>query len=396
MIKKTTLISLDSKNKIRVAEISYEWFNDHYIIHRTTYQFGGKQTIQPDIIIDKGKASRTLSEQVNLEYSAYVKKYLDRGYKVWNGLFDEQKMRELLGDIKTGQDGIVKPMLAKSSDKVANKFFDKEWYASRKINGVRALIFFKDGLVHTSSRGAINYDLPMYHIIHHPVLENFFYNHPNVILDGELYHHGMTLNQISGLCRHISKISDTEVLEFYWYDIVDTEKSFIDRLEDINKYASEMNLGGFNPTKEYQENELKIQVVPHIKVSGWSKIKHYHDVYVSEGWEGLVLRRLEAVYKPGSRGNEMVKVKMFKDSEYEIVGLSEGLRDEDMCFILKTPKGKQFNCKPIGDRNLKQWYREHINELLGKMLTVKYFEMSGVDGSDVPQLPVGICIRDYE
>ena len=92
----------------------------------------------------------------------------------------------------------------------------------------------------------------------------------------------------------------------------------------------------------------------------------------------------------------MVKVKMFKDSEYEIVGLSEGLRDEDMCFILKTPKGKQFNCKPIGDRNLKQWYREHINELIGKMLTVKYFEMSGVDGSDIPQLPVGICIRDYE
>ena len=82
--------------------------------------------------------------------------------------------------------------------------------------------------------------------------------------------------------------------------------------------------------------------------------------------------------------------------EYPIVGLSEGLREEDMCFILKTPKGLEFKCKPMGDRNQKQWYREHINELIGKNLTIKYFEMSGVDGSDIPQQPIGICIRDYE
>jgi hypothetical protein len=50
----------------------------------------------------------------------------------------------------------------------------------------------------------------------------------------------------------------------------------------------------------------------------------------------------------------------------------------------------------MGDREQKQWYREHINELIGKMLTIKYFEMSGVEGSDVPQQPIGICIRDYE
>ena len=67
-----------------------------------------------------------------------------------------------------------------------------------------------------------------------------------------------------------------------------------------------------------------------------------------------------------------------------------------MCFILETPNGQQFNCKPMGDREQKQWYREHIDELVGKNLTIKYFEMSGVKGSEVPQQPVGICIRDYE
>jgi hypothetical protein len=50
----------------------------------------------------------------------------------------------------------------------------------------------------------------------------------------------------------------------------------------------------------------------------------------------------------------------------------------------------------MGDRAQKQWYREHIEELKGKMLTIKYFEMSGVEGSDCPQQPVGVAIRDYE
>jgi hypothetical protein len=67
-----------------------------------------------------------------------------------------------------------------------------------------------------------------------------------------------------------------------------------------------------------------------------------------------------------------------------------------MCFILETPNGQRFNCKPMGTREQKKWYREHIDELIGKMLTIKYFEMSGVEGSDIPQQPTGIAIRDYE
>ena len=63
---------------------------------------------------------------------------------------------------------------------------------------------------------------------------------------------------------------------------------------------------------------------------------------------------------------------------------------------MTTLDGQQFNCKPIGDREQKQWYREHIDELIGKMATVKYFEMSGKEGSQIPQQPVLIAIRDYE
>ena len=134
------LVSKDSKGKIRVVEIDYEW-NDQqhgYIIHRTTYQYGGKRTIQPDILIQRGKAGRTVTEQVNLEFNSHKKKYLDKGYKIVTGdvdFNDVNALYEFLGDNKTNQEGILKPMLAKQADKVANSVFNSEFYGSRKVNG---------------------------------------------------------------------------------------------------------------------------------------------------------------------------------------------------------------------------------------------------------------------
>lgn len=134
-------------------------------------------------------------------------------------------------------------------------------------------------------------------------------------------------------------------------------------------------------------------MVPQEFVSGWLYIKKMHDDYVSEGWEGLVIRNIKEVYGPGKRSNAMIKIKVYQEFEYEIVGLSEGLRDEDMCFIMKTPNGQEFKAKPMGDREQKQWYREHLDELIGKMGTLKYFEMSGKEGSEIPQQPIFICPR---
>lgn len=397
-----TLVSLDSKGKIRVVNISYDWDTEAngYVIQRITGTLGGKQTQQPDIIVDKGKAARTVQQQVQLQFDSHVKKYLDKGYKEWKGDLDESAIRELLGDVKTGQDGMIKPMLAKQADKVANKFFDREFYGSRKINGVRCLIFYKDGEVHTSSRGAINYDLPLFHILNHPTIIKFFENNPTIILDGEIYKMGYTLNKISGLCRHIEKISDTEPLEFYWYDIYDTanpDLTFETRWELMQNFAKQdLLLNEFNPEREWMEGELKIQLLPQKEMSGWSVIMKYHNQYVSEGFEGLVIRKKDAVYGPGKRSNDMIKVKVYSDAEYEIVGLSEGLRDEDMCFVMKTVEGQEFKAKPHGDRAQKQWYREHLDELIGKMATIKYFEMSGKEGSMIPQQPQFVCVRDYE
>ena len=392
------LASKDSKGKIRLVTISLDWAEDGYVIQRVTGQYGGKSTYQPEIKISKGKAGRTVTEQAVLEFNSRVKKYLDKGYKeIPEDVTDinEEILNDLVGVDKTNQEGVLKPMLAKQADKVATKVFDKEFYASRKINGVRCLIYFKDGEIRTASRGSVNYDLAIFHIIVNEKLEEFFKNHPDAILDGEIYKHGMTLNQISGICRTQATISDGKDLQFYWYDIVDTAASFSERYKTMLEWKEELELADFDPYRQYSPTELAIQFVPQELVSGWFNMKTMHDRFVKEGFEGLVIRSLTDVYGPGKRSNAMIKIKEYKDAEYTIVGISEGRREEDMCFIMQTESGAEFNAKPIGDRELKQYYRQHIDEMVGKKATVKYFEMSGA-GTDIPQQPIFIGIRDYE
>ena len=397
------LVTKDNKGKTRVVEISYEW-NDAqhgFVIRRKTYQYGGKVTVQPEIWIYKGKVKRTVSEQARLEYNSHLKKYTDKGYKLLpssikinNAVAVEAFVEEHLGNGVTDSNGFKKHMLAKQADKVATSVFDKikYWYGSRKIDGVRCSFYWKDGEVRTASRGGGDYDASTSFMRHNPKLIQFFEEHPDIVLDGELYKHGKSLQQISGAARLEKDTAGMDWLEYYIYDVMDSTKTFEERLDILHDITDELNLG-FNPEREWDDGELKFQIVPQETVVGWANIQKLHDKYVGEGFEGIVIRDPSKVYNFGGRTNAMIKVKMYKDAEFEIVGYSEGLRPEDMVFVCKTKEGKEFEAKPMGPRELKWEYLDRMDEIIGKMATVKYFYLSD---EGCPLQPVLKCIRDYE
>lgn len=399
-----TLISKDSKGKIRVVEIFYEGDETTriYTIYRYTGQFEGKLTTQPKIIVDKGKATRNIHEQVELQFNALVKGYKDKGYiELENEIdnYNSEELYQLLGESPTGSNGVVKPMLAKQADKVTKTtIFNKTWIASRKIDGLRCIIYLGDnGKLHTSSRGATNYDSAMFEILTHPALIKLFKNNKGLMLDGECYHHGYTLQQINSIARTQKVAKDLEVLQFYWYDIVDLNNPFKSRLakmksiaEELKEYGSEI---GWEPDRVFKENELRIQFVPQVEVSGWDNMMKLHNEYVSEGWEGLVIRDPERPYKPNGRTNDMIKIKVYKDDCFKVVGKEAGLRgSEDMVFIMEMPDGRTFKAKPFGDREQKEeyWinfdkkYKGHIGEC-------KFFYYSD-DG--IPLQPAFKAFRD--
>ena len=388
--KKDTLITRDSKGKIRQINIACEWNEKFqmYVITRSSGLYGGKFITQPNIEITKGKVKRTITEQAELEYNSNIKSYLDKGYKKISDLgytsIDEFDPDKILPKEKTDANGAKKPMLCKVYDPTDSKTQKiPYWFISRKHDGLRAFLFMKDGEIKTSSRGGQDYDIATTYIKQDPFLLEVFNKFPNIILDGEIYRHGWNLSTISGLCRLESIDERHKELCFHCYDIVDEESIFSKRFVVLQ------NLYQLRETK-YPESKLVI--VEHTVVRSNQEIMEAHNKFVAEGYEGAVIRDPNEVYKCGGRDRRMQKIKIFSDAEFKILGLSEGLRDEDMCFLMETSDGNQFKAKPIGTREDKQWYRDHIKEIIGKMGTIKYFGMTNTD-HPVPNLPVFKSVR---
>lgn len=379
------LITRDSRGKIRIVDISCIWEDalHGFALIRKTSQFGGKVTEQPIITIDRGKAGRTVTEQAKLTYNSHIKKYLDKGYKKLTEFgitnLNDCDINSLIPLEVTDTNGVKKPMLAKSSNDCAVSIFEHDFYASRKLDGVRCLMYYSNGKIYTASRGGTDYNVAASLITTDTNLINYFKEHPTVMLDGELYIHGRSLPYISGLCRLQTFDEKHKDLQYWIYDIAIPDVIFKDRLLMLNELEIQLN------------NSPNIIIVEHTLVNSWSTIKKLHDKYVKEGFEGCVIRNPNKEYGFNKRDNRMIKIKEFTDGEFKIIGITEGLRPEDMCFSLETKEGKTFDAKPIGDRKLKEWYRNNIKQIIGKYGTVKYF---GLTPYGVPNLPVFKAIRE--
>ena len=275
----------------------------------------------------------------------------------------------------------VKPQLAKSHKDCTANVWEKPKWCSKKLDGVRCMMKYDSELkiIKTISRGGDNYDVSLSHIIENEELLNLFNDYPDIILDGEIYVHGWPLQRISGTARLKTHNDRCDLLEYWIYDIGDDKKSFSQRLDFLN-----MEL------PDYFSENSKIKIVEHKLLKGYFEIKKYHDLWVSEGFEGLVARNPDKNYSFGKRNSDWIKFKEYKSDEFEITGISEGLRDEDMCFTLIAKNGKTFKAKPVGDRELKAEYLKNYTNYIGMMGTVNYFSLSE-DG--VPMQPTFKSIR---
>lgn len=127
-------------------------------------------------------------------------------------------------------------------------------------------MYYKDGEVHTASRGGQHYDYSTKHITGHSDMIKLFEENPDIILDGELYIHGRPLQYISGLARLETDVySKCEALEYWIYDIVDPNLTFEDRLEMLEDVV----------TPYFQDSDIKVVMVEHTPCEGWSEIKPY-------------------------------------------------------------------------------------------------------------------------
>lgn len=371
VISRLVLVCRNARDKVQIAITSLSQEANTFYIERSTGQFQGKMVEQPVLEINRGKAKRSVLQQAQQEFNSIVKKYLDKGYKRLDSLTDDDfedltlsEIDELVPSVKSDQSGNLKPMLAKSSTQCQNSVLNKPMWNSRKLNGVRMLVKFsgEEDLVKTISRGGQHYDCAAKLITDE--LYTFLKENPSYVLDGEMYIHGEYLQTISGMARLETWEPRCERLEYWIYDLAIPNMIFQDRLEILKDM------------QDYFKDSIRIKVIDHVFTESWAGIQKLHDKWVDEGFEGLVARKPDKVYGFGKRGSDMIKCKDTVEDSFLITGYEEKLRDEDFCFICQTKDGLSFEAKPIGTRAMKDEYLANMDDIIGRMGDVKYFELS--------------------
>ena len=111
-VQEIILVIRNARDKVQIAHYILNQDVNNYIIQRSTGQFLGKMTKQPDVLIEKGKAKRSVLQQAELEYNSLIKKALDKGYKKLSDLtktkydvITEEELNRIVPTIKTDASG---------------------------------------------------------------------------------------------------------------------------------------------------------------------------------------------------------------------------------------------------------------------------------------------------
>lgn len=195
-----------------------------------------------------------------------------------------------------------------------------------------------------------------------------------VELDGELYRHGMSLDGSDGIHAIVSTKRGLHPLwdemQFHIFDIIDEAEIQAVRTQQLASLKHEI------------EGE-HIVVVPFQFVHSADDCLRALDWSLKEGYEGIIVRHLEAPYIR-RRSTMMMKFKPKREDIYEIVGYEEGLgkyRGMLGALICRAQEGEETFHVGSGFTDDQRAYLWSVRTTLpGLKVRVKYQHLTSVRG----------------
>lgn len=295
-------------------------------------------------------------------------------------------------DSKSDANAILLPMLAHPYGKYAHKV---KWpaYVQPKLNGMRCLAF----TVNTSARPEMGEDghhrfisrrnKPI-NTVEHLAEDLHRLFGPDKILDGELYIHGTSLQQIRSILSNESEPHPRRPEVEYWvYDAPHIKGVYADRHDYLfSEWEICKGLGSLPG---------RVKICPTVLCHNERQMIELHNAWVQEGFEGAIIRSASGRYEWDQRSHSLLKYKEFHDEEFEIVG---GEKDASggVVFHCKTAEGKVFKVRPKGTEGQRAHWLSDIDNIVGKMLTVRYQELSDENIPTIVTTATAEAIRDYE
>ena len=305
---------------------------------------------------NEGKANATTaSEQAQKEAEAEWKKKSEKEYFEFINQIDSYDK--------------FKPQLAHDYSKLKpEQKMMLDMISQPKLDGIRC-IARKDGLYTRAGKAITTCD----HIF--LALQPFFQNHPEAILDGELYNHELKedFNKITSLVRKVKPTQEEQeecfkLVEYHIYDMAGDE-FFEQRMDFIQ---------GF-------DWEKPIVIVPTSWCSTQEELDELYSEYTEDGFEGQMVRN-NTPYE-NKRSKNLLKRKEFITEEFDVVEVLEGSGNwagYAKHFVL-TDGTNTFKSGVRGNQETLKALLEQ--EVKPNWVTCRYFERSP---DNIPRFPVVI------
>lgn len=293
-----------------------------------------------------------------------------------------------------------KPMLSGKVIDTANLPYPM--LASPKLDGIRSLNLQGNSLVSRNLKA-----IPNRHA------QRLFAVIDTLRFDGELICGSPTAKDCYNATNSaVMSIEGTAPLKFYVFDHFEyPDQPFTDRYHLLMKEVAGLP---------------NIEIVEQVLVKDEAELLAYEEKVLGQGYEGVMLRRMDGKYKfgratdaigRGGKGAELLKLKRFTDDEAQIIGFEELLSNQNEAtkdelghtersshkenmvpmntlgaLIVKDMKtGVEFNIGTGFDADTRQRLWDGQQELLGQIVKYKHF---AVGAKDKPRFPVFLGFRD--
>lgn len=293
----------------------------------------------------------------------------------------------------------IKPMLAYPVSEKPINWQLQRVYIQPKLDGVRCIIQA------TTKRHILTPDLNEIEVkaysrtgkewknIQHILdeLQPFFEKYPDVILDGELYNHGLKddFEKIISLVRKqkptlVDRHEARLLTQFHCYDMY---SPYFDHNFNVRDEFIMNTIDG-----EYEHTVT----VDTEEVFDMEDAKKYHIENLALGYEGSIVR-LNTKYQQ-KRSHSLRKFKDFSDAEATIVGYLDGKGKRAGTlgkFIMQDDEGNEFGCPPGKGYTYKDLadMLSNIHKYIGQRATFTYFERTKAGSY---RHPLFKCLRNYE
>lgn len=257
-----------------------------------------------------------------------------------------------------------------------------------KLDGVRCL-FTAKGAFSRANNQFMNVD----HITKD--LKPVFDRYPTLILDGELYNHGLKddFEKIISLVKKkkptdADRAEAAELVQYHIYDVASfPHATYTWRMNFVNSLK---NSAMFRTSSCLCISDTKVAL-------DFDDAQKLHAKNLKLGYEGSIYRSMEGKYK-GTRSWDLMKFKDFHDAEATIIDFvaGKGKREGTLGkFIMQDHEGVVFGCPPGKGYNYAALAEmlENAAQYIGQWATFTYFERTKAGSYRHPHYK---CLRNYE